>query len=513
MKRPVLGAVVLAFALALPVSALAYTSPTWNLNGTYTIPVTETAGPDAAGPYPYAVTITTTSDATGAVAGSGYYITGLGYPTVTVTGQVSGWSVTLNLSYDDPALASYNPFVLTGTIDMNGGMSGTAADGQARTFTWLTTTGSVGLYSPRCAYGTYAGYSMVWSGFAPALTGDTVTTTALDPSWAYFVEASGTYFAGGNGQFDIQADAEYSQDAIQRAASAPWTDSVNNYGSYGEVLLDLMVNGQNVDWGAYNSAHRYTLNVTPTGVPLTIGANIDDIYYPNNTGGLCVAVFGHDVTPPVVSGLTATPNPSVLGGSVTFTATADDSTTGGSNIASAVISFDGGVTSAAMAATDGAFDAVSEGLTYTATAASIGTHDFWIKATDAAGNTSDWAKSTYRVNYAFAGFFAPVDNLPTLNVVKAGSAIPVKFSLAGNQGLNIFATGYPKSVTIACDSSAPADAIDSTVNAGGSSLSYDPLTNQYNYVWKTDKAWAGTCRQLVVKLTDGTSYYANFKFK
>jgi hypothetical protein len=32
-------------------------------------------------------------------------------------------------------------------------------------------------------------------------------------------------------------------------------------------------------------------------------------------------------------------------------------------------------------------------------------------------------------------------------------------------------------------------------------------------VWKTDKAWANTCRTLVVKLNDGASYKANFKFK
>jgi Tol biopolymer transport system component len=33
------------------------------------------------------------------------------------------------------------------------------------------------------------------------------------------------------------------------------------------------------------------------------------------------------------------------------------------------------------------------------------------------------------LSYQFAGFFAPVDNLPTINSAKAGSAIPVKFSL------------------------------------------------------------------------------------
>jgi hypothetical protein len=117
--------------------------------------------------------------------------------------------------------------------------------------------------------------------------------------------------------------------------------------------------------------------------------------------------------------------------------------------------------------------------------------------------------------YNFTGFFPPVDNTPTLNLVKAGSAIPVKFSLSGNQGLDIFAwlEGYPKSQQIACDTSATLDEIEQTVNAGGSSLSYDPVTDQYTYVWKTDKAWSRTCRQLQVKLNDAMTYRANFKFK
>jgi hypothetical protein len=114
--------------------------------------------------------------------------------------------------------------------------------------------------------------------------------------------------------------------------------------------------------------------------------------------------------------------------------------------------------------------------------------------------------------YDFAGFFAPVDNLPVLNAVKAGQAIPVKFSLGGNQGLDVFWAGYPKSSTIACASTATADALEETVAAGSSSLSYDSLTKTYTYVWKTDKAWAGTCRQLQVKLADGTSHFAKFQF-
>jgi hypothetical protein len=55
--------------------------------------------------------------------------------------------------------------------------------------------------------------------------------------------------------------------------------------------------------------------------------------------------------------------------------------------------------------------------------------------------------------------------------------------------------------------------LDDTVTAGGSSLSYSAGSDQYNYVWKTEASWAGTCRQLVVVLNDGSVHRADFKFK
>jgi hypothetical protein len=145
--------------------------------------------------------------------------------------------------------------------------------------------------------------------------------------------------------------------------------------------------------------------------------------------------------------------------------------------------------------------------------ASFGPHTFVVKALDANGNVLGSAQRTYYVQYPFKGFFAPVNNEPVLNTAKAGSAIPVKFSLTGNQGLDIFVdASYPKSQTIACDASAPADGIESTVTAGGSSLNYDAGGDQYTYVWKTDSSWTGTCRALVMKMKDGTVHHAVFKF-
>lgn len=114
---------------------------------------------------------------------------------------------------------------------------------------------------------------------------------------------------------------------------------------------------------------------------------------------------------------------------------------------------------------------------------------------------------------SFGGFLQPIDSYPTLNVMKAGSAVPVKFSLGGFHGLDIFAPGYPKSQVMNCGSSVLESAVEQTVNAGGSSLSYDAASDTYSYIWKTEKNWAGTCRQLVIQLTDLSPHYANFKFK
>jgi uncharacterized repeat protein (TIGR01451 family) len=142
----------------------------------------------------------------------------------------------------------------------------------------------------------------------------------------------------------------------------------------------------------------------------------------------------------------------------------------------------------------------------------VGTTTVNSTATDAAGNSSS-CSFTVTVRYNFTGFFSPVNNLPVMNVVNAGKGIPVKFSLSGNKGLSIFETGYPASGVIACNTTDPAVDLDATVTAGSSSLSYDAASDQYSYVWKTESSWAGSCRQLVIKLKDGKMYRANFKFK
>ncbi len=92
----------------------------------------------------------------------------------------------------------------------------------------------------------------------------------------------------------------------------------------------------------------------------------------------------------------------------------------------------------------------------------------------------------------------------------------MKFALGGDQGLGILAAGSPRSAQVHCDSGQPVSTAESTAAAGGHTLSYDPSQDVpdglYTYVWKTDRAWAGTCRELQLELSDGRSYRATFQF-
>lgn len=115
-------------------------------------------------------------------------------------------------------------------------------------------------------------------------------------------------------------------------------------------------------------------------------------------------------------------------------------------------------------------------------------------------------------SWPWQGFFAPVDNLPVVNVAQAGSTVPVKFSLGGNRGLGIFAPGYPQSSAHSCTGTT-LDALESTSTPGEATLVYDAASDQYHYNWKTQKSWAGSCRTLVLTLTDGSTHTAEFRMK
>ncbi|GGK36719.1 hypothetical protein GCM10008955_33190 [Deinococcus malanensis] len=66
--------------------------------------------------------------------------------------------------------------------------------------------------------------------------------------------------------------------------------------------------------------------------------------------------------------------------------------------------------------------------------------------------------------------------------------MPVKFKLGGNKGMAVFAAGSPKFVTVPFSVTDPVAAIETTISAGSSGLTYDALSEQYTYAWKTGVA-------------------------
>ncbi len=128
-----------------------------------------------------------------------------------------------------------------------------------------------------------------------------------------------------------------------------------------------------------------------------------------------------------------------------------------------------------------------------------------------------YVPGTFSATFNFGGFQSPLNALPTRNTVKAGRAVPVKFKLGGDFGTRIFANstevnaGAPTSATAACGTSAT-DVVEETSTAGSSSLSYDASTGEYNFVWKTDAAWAGKCRTFSLNLKDGSTNVVTFQF-
>ncbi len=88
----------------------------------------------------------------------------------------------------------------------------------------------------------------------------------------------------------------------------------------------------------------------------------------------------------------------------------------------------------------------------------------------------------------------------------------MQFSLHGNQGLTIFNTGFPAVQQVSCATRIPLNTATLTDTAGGSGLQYDATTDTYTYVWKTSKAWAGTCQKFILGLNDGSTHTATFQF-
>ncbi|HEX6583349.1 MAG TPA: PxKF domain-containing protein [Thermoleophilaceae bacterium] len=144
---------------------------------------------------------------------------------------------------------------------------------------------------------------------------------------------------------------------------------------------------------------------------------------------------------------------------------------------------------------------------------SVGVKTFEVSTTDNAGNRGS-ISVTYSVVYDFDGFLWPLENPPSVNRWKAGKKVPVRFTLGSYRGAPPVADGYPQVAPVACGTGAEPDGGERArgswkkVSVGQSKRG----RGAYMFVWKTEKRWAGECRQLVLKLDDGTVHRVELQF-
>jgi hypothetical protein len=97
--------------------------------------------------------------------------------------------------------------------------------------------------------------------------------------------------------------------------------------------------------------------------------------------------------------------------------------------------------------------------------------------------------------------------------VAAGSRVPMRFKLPDRLGGYVSDPGVMDSFTVETERCLSNVVPLNDVAVGGAGLSFDAATSTYTYNWDTNAAWAGTCRNVKLRLIDGSRHTLMFKFQ
>ena len=169
-------------------------------------------------------------------------------------------------------------------------------------------------------------------------------------------------------------------------------------------------------------------------------------------------------------------------------------------------------------ATDSGSGLNAAGCVVTGYKTTVGTHTLTATATDKAGNTATKTLAYTVKPYTLNGFYQPIDMNGTVNTVKNGSTVPVKFELFKGT-TELTSTSAVTSILarpMNCGelTGDPEDPIE-TLATGGTSLRYDATAGQFIYNWTTPKGatQVGKCYSLTMTAADSSTITAYFKLK
>jgi YVTN family beta-propeller protein len=140
--------------------------------------------------------------------------------------------------------------------------------------------------------------------------------------------------------------------------------------------------------------------------------------------------------------------------------------------------------------------------------ATAGQHSFTVAARDGEGNAASVTHSYSVGGYPFGGFLGSIRDGA---VIKAGTTVPIVFSLGGDRGLDVLAAGSPASGAVMCGSADAPESVQPAYSDYG--LRFSASAGLYVFKWHTKRSWAGTCRAFVLTLNDGSVHQLTVKFR
>jgi hypothetical protein len=163
--------------------------------------------------------------------------------------------------------------------------------------------------------------------------------------------------------------------------------------------------------------------------------------------------------------------------------------------------------------TDGGSGAAASPISATANTSTAGTHTVSLTGSDNVGHTTA-VTCSYVVGYFFTGFSAPVDRPNTLNVSKAGQAIPLKWQLTDfySVGVTNVTAVTVNAKDLSCTLGTTTDQVEEY--AAGSSGLLNLGGGYYQFNWKTPASYANSCKTIRLDFGGGVVYdnLAYFKF-
>jgi hypothetical protein len=141
----------------------------------------------------------------------------------------------------------------------------------------------------------------------------------------------------------------------------------------------------------------------------------------------------------------------------------------------------------------------------------VGAKTVRLTGRDRAGNETSQACG-YRVEYRFERFIDPVENPPSVNTVRAGRVVPLKWRLTDAAGAPVtdLAAATISAVTVACDlGTTPDRRVEETAGSGLQNLG----DGYYQLNWRVPSSYAGSCKTMRLDLGEGAFRTALFRLR